>query len=187
MKQSGLAIDHSLVESNSNLEHVGEETDGSDSSSVADVGGVRSRSGPGGRAGAGGSGSSGGGTSSGDSAGSSGGGGGGDTRSLVSLGVDGTALGLDGVGAVGLAASVTNVGCDAVLEGLLADEGGQGLLVVLKAGGRAVGAEARVDKGGRIAVVGGGVRLAKDLASVALGDTPAGCGRKKESVNAQWL
>lgn len=148
MKESRLAVYHSLVDRRSNLKHVGEETNGSDSSSVADVGGVGSRNSPGGRAGAGGTGSSGGGISSGGSAGSRGGGGGGNTRSLVGLGVNGTALGLDGVGAVGLAASVTNVGCDAVLEGLLANEGGHGLLVVLKAGGRAVGAEARVDKGG---------------------------------------
>lgn len=60
-----------------------------------------------------------------------------------------TTVGGLGSSAVGLSRRDTLIGTDAVVEDLLADEGWHGVLVVLKTGGRAVGAAgAVVDESG---------------------------------------
>lgn len=132
------------------LDHVGEETNGSNGGSIA----VTGRDGGGGGIGSGARA----GRSLGGLGGTAGVGVGGSARrsssgrgrggsSKLGLGVDGAALGPDRIGAVRLATSVAHVGSDAVLEGPNADEGGQSLVVVLEAGGSAVFAGASVGEG----------------------------------------
>lgn len=97
----------------------------------------------------------------------------------ANLGGSGRALGgteLLDVGLAGvLAILVAGVGLDAVGEELLADEGGQGLGVVLETGSRAVGsARAVVRQSSLVTIILIGVVVAKNLAGVGLSLAPHG-------------